>query len=277
MRKLLSANFFRLKKDKLFFLTLAAVFIIAFLNIQSCAGSAADSLSNGFESSLDKYFFALAPYMGAIYAIFISLFLGTEYSDGTIRNKLSVGHTRTHIYFANYFCCLFSCLLFAAAWLAGSAPGLFLIGSFQMGTSGFLSYLLVIIGFTLTFCALFTALGMLSSNKAFSVVFSLLLWLGLILAASGLNDRLDEVAMLGGRAFIDGKFVTIEPTPNPLYLKGTVRTVCEYLRDALPSGQAILMSDASIVHPTRQFLLSLLLTAALLAAGMAAFHRKNIK
>lgn len=44
--------------------------------------------------------------IGILLSVFIGLFIGSEYSDGTIRNKLIVGNTRTAIYFSNYIVCM---------------------------------------------------------------------------------------------------------------------------------------------------------------------------
>ena len=39
--------------------------------------------------------------IGIIIAIFTGLFLGVEYSDGAIRNKITIGHKRINIYLSN--------------------------------------------------------------------------------------------------------------------------------------------------------------------------------
>ncbi len=274
MRKLLSANFSRLRESKLFLLLLVGVFLFSLVTIFSAAGYAK---SSEFIHSLDDYYFDLAPYMGIVYAVFISMFLGTEYSDGTMRNKLMVGHTRGHVFLAGYLTCFAACLVIAAMWLLGSAPGLLLIGPFEMGLGGFASYLLVVVGFTAAYAAIFTWIGSLSSNKAATVLFTLGAWLLLVFLASGVNDRLSELEMKGGMAYIDGAFQMIEATPNPLYLKGAARTFFECVLDLLPSGQSILMHSASITHPVRQILFSILVTVLTLTGGMTAFRRKDIK
>lgn len=274
MRKLLSANFYRLKKEKLFYMILIATFAFSFGEMWIRARSWADS---GLELVLDECFFSMAPYMGFIYGIFVSLFLGGEYSDGMIRNKVIAGHTRRDIYLANVISCFGGNMMLAAAWLLGSVPGIFLIGRFQMQTAELLAYLLVVVGFTAVFTGLFVWLSMLPENKAVTVVLAIVLWLALTMVASQFNDRLSEVEMTGGVAFIDGEMVNIEPEPNPLYLSGAVRVVCECILDALPTGQAILMHDASIVHPLRELLFSLLLTSVILTAGIAVFRKKDLK
>lgn len=277
MRKLLSANFSRLRKSKLFWLLLAGVFLFSLVTIWNAARSAETMESNGFIRSLDDYYFDQAPYMGIFYAVFISMFLGTEYSDGTMRNKLVVGHIRGHVFLANFLTCFAACLSFAAMWILGNAPGRFLIGPFEMGLEGFASYLLVVVGFTAVYAAVFTFISSLSSSKAVTVLLTLGAWLLLIFLASMVNDRLCEPEMSGGMAYIDGAFKMIDPTPNPLYLRGRVRTVFECILDLLPSGQSILMHDASITHPARQVIFSALVTVLTLAGGMAAFRKKDLK
>lgn len=277
MRKLLSANFARLWRDKFFQIAAAAVFLISLACIWIGDRSIEELAQRGFIKTLDDYYYTLAPYMGLIYAAFISLFLGTEYSDGTMRNKLTVGHTRTHVYLANFLTCFGACLIFAALWFLGGLPGLFLIGPFAMGSTGFLVYLLVAVGFTAVFAALFTWISALSTNKALTLVFTFLVWLGMIFVSSGLNDRLTVPETQGGMVYIDGKMVMTDSTPHPLYLTGYVRVICECLLDALPTGQALLMMDAAIEHPARQILFSLLFTVLVTAAGLAAFRGKDVK
>lgn len=277
MRRLLSANFARLRRDRSFWIILAGMFLLSLAMIFSSARSAASMASRGYIRPLDKYYFVLAPYMGIVFAVFVSLFLGTEYSDGTMRNKLGVGHSRGDIFLANFFTCFSACLAFDAAWFLGGVPGWFLIGPFEMGVGGFDAYLLVVIGFTAVYAAIFTWISTLSSNKAMTILLTLGFWMLLTFLASAVNDRLCEPEMQGGMAYINGEFTMIDPTANPLYLSGAVRTLFECILDFLPTGQSILMNDASITHPVRQIIFSILATLLILPLGGRSFRRKDIK
>lgn len=277
MRKLLSANFARLWKSKTFWFLLTSLFALCLTLSLDKIWQVRSLLAAGYARAIDKRLFSEAPYIGAFQAVFISFFLGTEYSDGTIRNKLVVGHQRGHIFLSNFVVCLAASYVFLAAWWVSMIPYVTALGMPEMGAGGMALYALAAVGFTAVFTALYTAMASSCSNKALTVILTLVVWLGLIIAGSGLYNRLDELEFHGGMAYIDGAFVEMEPTPNPLYLTGTVRTVCEFLRDLLPTGQAILMNNADLTNPLLCTALSVVLCVCVTAAGAAAFRRKDIK
>jgi len=277
MGKLLCANFSRLGKSKIFYLALVALFCFSLVGCLVHIQPARQNIAAGFVRIPDQYFFYLCPHLGVFQAVFTSFFLGTEYSDGTIRNKLIAGHRRSHIFLSNFLTCLaVSYLLLVLGWITW-IPMIQAVGPLEMGVSGFFRYALAALGFTAVYAAMFTLVASLTPNKALTVILTLLLWLVLIVAGSGLIDRLNEPEFYGGMALIDGEFVEVPPTPNSLYLTGTVRRVCQFLRDLLPSGQAILMSVAEITDPVRLFFLSAGFTAVLTFLGIAAFRRKDIR
>ena len=96
MRKLLSANFSRLWKSKLFPLALLTAAVMSGLILFVNQFNSASSIKY-----MDFPFFSQFIYNPVILAAFITLFLGTEYSDGILRNKLSIGHSRGSVYAAN--------------------------------------------------------------------------------------------------------------------------------------------------------------------------------
>lgn len=277
MRKLTAAHFSRLLKDKAFWLISAVAFLSSLFIILSSSRSAAEMTASGYIVTLDDYFFSQAPFMGLYLSIFISLFLGTEYADGAVRNKLIVGASRWDVYLSGLAVSMGAGIFFLCLWWLGSAPGLLLIGPLDMGIGGFLLHALVAVGFTAALTSIFTAVSSFSDNRAITVVLTLAVWLLLLFASSALYDRLCEPEFQSSMIVTANGFEVGDPEPNPFYLSGSTRTLFEWLLDFLPTGQAALMADNAVAHPLRQFFLSVLVTVGSSAAGLSAFRRKDLK
>lgn len=123
MSRLLSASFIRLRKDKLFwigtlFMVAAGIFIpvMRYMDMQR----------SQYTVTLDNGFFVGSILIGIVSAAFCSLFIGTEYNDGTIRNKVVVGHTRVSIYMANFItvavASVIMCVVYFIAYLCVGIP-----------------------------------------------------------------------------------------------------------------------------------------------------------
>lgn len=112
MRKLLSANLYRLVRSRIFY----AMGIAAY-NTHTIG-------TPWLVHNAHALFWLQAFLLPVQLALFACFFLGTEYSDGTIRCKISTGHCRSSIWLANFFTvCLagaaFSLLYSATAVLVG--------------------------------------------------------------------------------------------------------------------------------------------------------------
>lgn len=109
MSRLIISSLTRLFQRVIFWICFIGMFLYGVF--MAFATTPENVLSFSFESC----FFGFAPVMGLVSAIFISLFVGSEYSDGTMRNKVAVGHTRFSIYLSNFIACsiasIFSVLL----------------------------------------------------------------------------------------------------------------------------------------------------------------------
>ncbi len=277
MSRLMYSGLYRLKKDKVFWLFLIAVAVYAVILSKMLVNSYEyQVMANGFVS-FDKMVFEEAPYTGIVAVLFAALFLGREQSDGAIRGRLTVGHSRGAVFMADFLVCLTAAWSFVILWLMSCAAACLTVGELDMGVSGFIVYALSALAFTAAITAAAVLMGHLITNKAFLVVAAAAVWVLLLIIASGLDDRLSEPEISGGMAYIDGEFVMTGPGPNPLYLTGPVRTVCETLLRLLPTGQAILMNFADLPVSPANILYSLVFTAVMLGLGLLLFKRKDIK
>lgn len=218
--------------------------------------------------------------VGVVIAIFTSLFLGVEYSDGAIRNKISVGHKRLHIYLSNLIvttaASLFSYIIFIAV---AAAIGIPLFGPVTMPLSKLLALLGCIFVTVTAYCGLFTLFAMVISNKAVTAIVSIMVAFGLMMAA------LTCFSVVQAPKYIESASVTNEETgefeliqePNPKYPSEAKRKVYQTLLDINPSGQMFQLAGRS--EPDLKILpiWSSGLLIIFTAAGIILFDKKDIK
>ena len=278
MRKLITANFHRFSKDRFSWCVVGIVVILSLASVFNSAGSFEAMVVRGYAMSLEDCYFNQAPLIGAFLALLISMFLGTEFSEGTIRNKLCIGHKRNEIFLSNFISCAFASIVLTAVWLLSCTLLFGLIGPLEVEVSEFVGYIFVAMGFAVSFAALYTVIGSLSSNKAMTIIYTFAVFIILAMAASALDDRLCEPEMNEIMTYNNyGAVVMQESAPNPLYLSGMIRTVCEVALELLPTGQALLLSNVAIECPVRAIALSVVFTTVTLLVGSMLFRRKDIK
>ena len=98
MSNLFSAGLYRLRKSKVFWL---ALIFMAVISVILCVEMARNAVTDPNITFADGMFSNQAV-MNLVMAVFVTLFLGTEYSDRTIRNKIISGHSRSTIYLAAF-------------------------------------------------------------------------------------------------------------------------------------------------------------------------------
>ncbi|MDE7242693.1 MAG: ABC transporter permease, partial [Oscillospiraceae bacterium] len=209
MRKLLAANLARMKKTVLFWGTLLLEIAFALFRVwTSCQDK-----KTGYEITTDELLFSYILVTGLVMAVFISMFLGTEYHDGTIRNKFVAGHSRAAVYFANLAVVFIACLLFTAAYLITALLGGILVFGFPtMSASVLLTVFLGTLVTSAAFCALYTLIAMNCSHKATSAIVCVLLFFGLLCASTYLFAMLDAQPEHLVIDLVDGEMVShMEP------------------------------------------------------------------
>lgn len=274
MRNLLAANFFRLRKTVLFWGTLALSFGIGLMLV---GNRLSDRASYGASISLDEIIFGHAVTIGLVGALFISLFLGAEYSDGGLRNKLAAGHSRACVYLTAFItmslCCLVFCFACLAAVLAAGIP---LIGPLSVPLPELLPLLAGSMLTAVAFCALFTLWVMNCSRKAVSVAVCMLGFIFMMSLTTWFSARLEEPEFRDTIPMVVDGEVVFDTEPNPLYLRGVEREVYQVLNDLIPYGQALQYMTFSAVYPERLPLCSLAVITLSTGAGIALFRRKDL-
>lgn len=274
MTNLLRANFSRLKREGVFWVCVLAVLAcsIGFM-VLWCLENA----ERGALTDLDEFYFRFSAAMGFFYAMFTCLFLSVEYGEGTIRNKLAVGHTRREVYLSNFITVFVASLCMAAAWLIGGLAGVPFLGFLTIGPVGTVLCFAIIIGFTAAFSAIYTFIGMLNDRRSATVI-TVAVWLILVLVSSIFENTLHEPEEIKQMLVsVDGGTPAAVTEPNPYYISGIQRTIYEFVVDFLPTGQSSSLQNINIGHPVRMLLSSLGITAAFTLGGLRLFERKDLK
>ena len=281
MRNLLSAGSARLWRSKLLYLFAGAIFFLAAGTMLN-AGRQALADTSGYPYYLEQHYFDTAVYMGIFSSAFLALFIGTEFGDGTIRNKLTVGHTRVNVYLSNLVLCAAASLVFNAAWMVGGMAGIPALGPWTIGTSGVVLSVVISVLAAVSLGSIFLLVSMLSGNRAATTVACIFLSLALIVTASYFYNHLCEPELSSGMMItIEGGLEVMPPTPNPRYVAEPLRSVFMAIVNILPTGQMILLANIKsgegfAVYPL-QIAGSLLLTLLTTGAGLILFKRRNLK
>ncbi len=275
MSKLLQAGFMRIRKNHIFIggLILSFLFIAGTLINQKI-----ESIQYGHSPILDNFLFGGPIAVCIILSVLCSLFVGTEYSDGTIHNKLIVGHTRTGIYFSNFILCVFAAALMYLVTLAAAfVLGIPLFGLPTIKLSFFLILFVDGLLLCVAYAALYNMISMLCSSKSYANIICILAAFFLLIVGIVLYQKLNAPETIPvAELSINGE-ISVEEIANPQYLTGMKREIYQFFFDLLPGGQVIQLANLDILHPFRIAALSLSITALSSAAGCFFFSRKELK
>lgn len=276
MRKLLKANFSRLRHDRVFWLLAA---LMVFFGVSMAAVNAIHIRREGVVWVMDfslLTYVTLAPILASVFA---ALFIGSDYSDGTLRNKLIAGHHRSHIYLVNLITCCFAGLILCMAFVIPQGIlGLLLGGQIQSSSAKLLLYGALSLALMLAFTALFTLIAMLCQNKSHTVAGCILLAFVLIFLGVYITSSLNEPEYLAGYSYTENDVTVEEPeTKNPNYVSGTKRQVYEFMQDFTPGGQVLQISDMDTEKPAILALYDGIILLAATGLGMVFFRRRDLR
>lgn len=279
MRRLIRANVVRLWKDKLFWLCVA---IMAVLGVAIPLDNLKWHRVYHEVIYTESIMFGAMPILSVMLAAFCGLFVGTEYSDGAMRNKLIVGNGRKSIFAANFLSCAFASVLICAAYIVPSViASQILLDGFKSGAGEILGLLTVGLLTAAACAALFNCVAMLIHSRSACIAALLLGVCALLVVSMLVNGRLDEPPMrdIYEAVEVNGAPLEVKTVVNPSYISGAKRRVYQFLADFLPTGQAIQLCNGEIDPESawRMPVYSMVVILGSCAVGMWIFQKKDIK
>ncbi len=263
------------------------------------ASYALSGLLRAGDRGLDSRIFEFMGIAALLVPVVTALFVNTDYHDGTIRSKLSVGHSRPAVYLANLTVCTFTGLFYFVLHLLAALPlGCIGGGALRMGAGELAIRLATSAGVLLSLTAVTVAVSMLMAHRAVTVV--VIFMMALLLDGAALlenqlaqppevRDVVGTVEVVDEKGELDLRYVDREGrelkvsetamAPNPLYISEPLRTGLCVFNDLLPGGQIFhLMGLTEREVPMWTVGLSALVTAMLSTAlGLMLFRRKDLR
>lgn len=276
MTELIRADFRRLSKNRVFWLGTGLMLLLG-IALPVGAYLAYGDYPNAvfFDSYFTTYSIVAIVLLGA----FVPLFLGTDYSDGTMRNKLIAGHRRSAVYLSGLVVSSVAGLSLCAAYLIPYlmiAPKL--LGEFTLGRALLIQLILASLAMCVSFGAIFTLISMLSSSKARSAVLCLVCAMLLMYAGIFVSGRLAEPKSYPNYDLGENGELVEFDTPNPSYVSGNARKVLSVINDLNPGGQAVgIFTKDTSVRASKLAAYDLIMFVAASGVGMAVFKRKDLK
>ena len=268
MIKLLKAGFFRLKKDVVFWLFI-------FLTI----GLAIFSLFRHEETKLDVLINEFIMYIGLLIAIFVSIFVGKEYSQGIIRNKIIVGHSRISIFFSNLIISIITSILCEIIYLVlVFLIGIPLFGQMQMPLSQFALVILNTILVIISFCSIFNFIAMICSEITISTTICIILFIAMYVAQGSFGLIANSNKYIN-HTYTDenGNTHIISQEPDPNYPGDQKVKQAKIIYLSIPQGQAMEIGNNDLESLQQMPIYSISLIVIINILGVYIFSKKELK
>ncbi len=239
---------------------------------------------------------------------FIGFFIGTDYSDGTIRNKIMVGHRRGYIYLSNFITVLAGSEII----YLGSLTEVYILGrclfkySYHSGEE-ILEFVLIGALIMAAVAAVITFVAMLVRSKAGGGVCSVTIAFAMVVCATMIEQALNQPEYYNKNCYWNSKieqyyelpasleelsleeleeygitqadFEYMEPMQqkNPGAVSGIKRKVYTFLDKTLPGNQLYSASQWQDERYIFTICSDIILIIALTAAGIFIFRKRNLK
>lgn len=260
MNRLLTGNLIRLQKNIVFWISLVCAMVGPlytvlnnwyYKNIWDMSIHA----DTTFLLSGADYFFMVA------LAVAISLFVGTEFSDNTIRNKLIAGHTRTSVFLSNLIASIIVAIIMYLVSVAASCAGIPLLDKLELPIDKLILQLGCAVVSVSVVAAFICTVTMVIGNRVISAIVSMLSVIGMQLIPPILWANVD--------------YYTENGLLNTLQAKIDV-----FMYDWLPTCQIYQLTSIVEDIPKNIYLFpvySAILILVVGTIGIIIFRNKNLK
>lgn len=288
MSKLISANWFTIRKNRIILLVCLAMFVVAALSALTTANMGGTWLEDGTHIAppFENVALHTLPGLGVVYAFVCSLFLNDEFSSGHTRDKIIGGFSRTNVYYSNFITCFCMCALIAASTLLGdfASAGQVNWAETQLSAVSYILTLGLIFLNTAVWAALFTLVGMLVCGRGTMSGVACLIVCGtvyiiLLMMFAQIDSMLQEPEMISSYVIYDeltGNAEMGAPIPNPSYLSGADRAYWMTIFEILPVSQATMCIGFKPQDAPYLALYSVCIIAASCFVGNGIFYRRDL-
>ena len=275
MRRLLRADIHSLFLDKVFIALTVFSFILGLT--LPVLGLVNEIRYNEYKE-FEDYFFFFLPVFSLLISSYVSIFVGKSFDWGTVKNKITVGHSRRDIYLSFLIVSMVGTLVFIALFLIpysvfGSLVYEDMSISFKALVLVLISAVLVLLSVTAISVALMETIG----SRVISMIVSLFVVFALLLIGNYAEELLNEPEMISNSMImVDGVFQFAESYPNPRFLAESKRWIYEALRDATLGGQMSQIMNMEC-NWLRVSLYSIFSSILATLVGCIIFSRKDLK
>ncbi len=273
MLKLLRADLFRLGKNRLFKWAFAMTALVTAAFVVICCLSIKGDKS---EYTLENCALAGAPFVQIVSAAVIVIFVGTEHSQHTIRNKLTVGSRRGNVYSSELTASVIIGCSLNAAWLLGGLAGVPFLGAWKMPLSETWIYIAVSMLCAAAASSGAALIGALFHNRSKRVVSPLITVLAMIQLAGHTYTRLGAPEQQMRAEVINGEQI-LSLEENPQYIGGAKRVIYELALRLDPVGALLPLSNRELETPAADIAGAGFVIILVNSAGSAVFGRKDLK
>ena len=246
MNKLLKAEFYRLKKDKVFLMLIIITCVLALFNVYKYFDTHRETVI--LDRILVEYLYM---YFGIFIAFFISMYVGKEYTEGFIRNKIIVGHKRSNIYLANLILCIVVGVILNVIYTGiVFGIGTKLFGELQkLNLFQIITYSSLII---VVYCTIYNFITMLCKDASVSLVACVIMFIIMFVAMMFVSTKLMEKPYTKITQYNEqGEIESSREEINPDYPTEATVKIYKVINYLLPTGQAGILQNAcsEIVGP----------------------------